>query len=229
MPEKKKKKKEKRKAKAFVQTPPQFWEGQPWDLKLCPTRFISVFPGPRVLGRTRAAELLQLHCPAALQPGLSHQLCPWWLRFGCHGSCDRAAARALLCSAWLSYLLAPGWLFMMGETLVFSVVEAKPILTTMEGSAWDKPDPSQKAVRKADSCFFCPMSCGSSTALGMARDNFILAYVTWSKLLVLVFLPCVSVLSLTSPGSPCPSKPSVKIPPCCCMGPLLPSCTPRNL
>jgi len=80
-----------------------------------------------------------------------------------------------------------------------------------------------------ESYFFPPMSCGSTTALGMARDNFILAYVTWNKLLVLVFLPCVSALSLTSPDNSCPSKPSLNIPPRCCVRPLLSSCTMRNL
>jgi len=56
------------------------------------------------------------------------------------------AARARLCNALLSYLLAPGWQLTMGETAVIPVLEAKP-LSAMEGSAWDKLDPGQKTLQ----------------------------------------------------------------------------------
>lgn len=50
---------------------------------------------------------------------------------------------------------------MMGETLVIPVLEAKLILTAMEGSAWDKPDPSQKTLQEkqtAASSLPCPVA-----------------------------------------------------------------------
>lgn len=145
----KKKKKKKRKAKAFVQTPWLFWEGQPWDLELCPTQFISVSPGPGVPGRTRVAELLQLHRPADLQAEPFCWLCPRWRRFGCRGSCYRAAARALLCNARLRCSLAPGWLRTTGETLVIPVLEAEPILTAVEGSARINWIPARRLCKKS--------------------------------------------------------------------------------
>lgn len=199
---KKKKRKKKKKGQSFCQKPPEFWEGQSWYLELCATWTISV----SALGRMRAAELFQQHCPPSLYPKSSHCLCLCWLLFCCHGSCYRASACALLCTAQLSYLLGPGWLLMTGETLVISLLEAKLILS----DKWSLNHITARTARKAKRCSIPPMS--SSTALGMARDNFILTYVTWSKPLVLVVLPCVFALSLTLPDSPCPSKPSLKIP-----------------
>lgn len=167
MPKKKKKEtekiKEKRKAKAFVQKPPQFWEGQPWDLMLCPTQFISISPGPAALERPRAAELLQLHRPAALQPELSH--CPTssaccQLLFGCHESHHRLAASALLCDAWLNYLQAPGRLLMKGEHLSFLYWRINPSLLQWR-DLHGINDPSQNTTleekQTAASSFPCPM------------------------------------------------------------------------
>lgn len=115
--------------------------------------------------------------PAALS---CNQSCPT----SCHNSCHRVAARSLLCGAWTSCSPAPGWWLGKGETLVIPLLGDKPILTAMEGSSWDKlgagHQPEDNFGRKANSYFFTPMSraCGSSTALGLARNGFILAYVT---------------------------------------------------
>lgn len=50
-------------------------------------------------------------------------------------------------------------------------------------------------------------AAGSALAIRKAitTENFISAYVIWSKCLLLVLLPCVSALSLSSPGIPHPS------------------------
>lgn len=50
---------------------------------------------------------------------------------------------------------------MMGETLVITVLEAKPILAATGGATQDKPDPSQKIGQKkktAASFLPCPVA-----------------------------------------------------------------------